>query len=191
MGPSAASCRHHGTGQLLGVHARQRGSVDRRERGGVWRRQQSCPGDLRRSRFRVVKDLLQRVDGVWLLHLRPKRRTRVQDFYILILSLYFDVDVQFRAWRRRRRLKLLALALATNCRHSMLSLQRTSFHLTPSFETSLYGCILIPTMLQRVCSECELQQAFLMCCGTLFPKCVVGLSTVSGEGNRKYREMRC
>lgn len=75
----------------------------------------------------------------------------------------------------------IACALATNCCHSMFSLQRTSFHLTPSFEESLYGCILIPTMLHRVCSECELEQAFLVCCGTLFPKNVVGLSTVSRE----------
>lgn len=83
----------------------------------------------------------------------------------------------------------IACALATNCCHSMLSLQRTSFHLTLSFEKSLYGCIPIPTMLQRVCSECEFEQAFLMCCGTLFPKYVVGLSTVSGEENRKYRQV--
>lgn len=84
----------------------------------------------------------------------------------------------------------IACALATNCCHSMLSLQRTGFHSTPSFEKSLYGCVLIPTMPQRVCSECELEQAFLMCCGTLFPKYVVGLSTVSGDENRKYHEMR-
>lgn len=56
----------------------------------------------------------------------------------------------------------IAQALATNCCHSVFSLQCTSFHLTPSFEKALYGCILIPTMLQRVCSECELKQAFLM-----------------------------
>lgn len=64
----------------------------------------------------------------------------------------------------------IARALATDCRHSMLSLQRTSFHLTPSFEKSLYGCVLIPTMLQRVCGECELEPAFFDVLWNTIPK---------------------
>lgn len=48
------------------------------------------------------------------------------------------------------------------------------------FEKALFGCILIPTMLRRVCSECELKQAFLMCSGTLFP-------TYIGRPQRRLR----
>lgn len=46
VGQSPASCRHLCYGQLLSLHAWQRGAVGRCQRGGIWRCHKSSTGDL-------------------------------------------------------------------------------------------------------------------------------------------------
>lgn len=60
VGPGTAPRGHRRSGQLLSLHARQRGSVDWCERGSVWWSEQSCSGDLRRSCVWFLKDVMSR-----------------------------------------------------------------------------------------------------------------------------------
>lgn len=61
VGQSTASYRHLSYGQLLSLHAWQRGAVGRCQRGGIWRCHKSSIGDLWRPSFWFLRTRL----SVW------------------------------------------------------------------------------------------------------------------------------
>lgn len=71
VGQSTASYRHLSYGQLLSLHAWQRGAVGRCQRGGIWRCHKSSIGDLWRPSLWFLRTRL----SVWK-HSRYRGNTR-------------------------------------------------------------------------------------------------------------------
>lgn len=190
VGPSAASRRHHGTGQLLSVHAGQCGSMGRRQRGSVRRRQQSRPGDLRRSCFWFLKDLMHR-------HSRRRLATSVaaqeEERGAAFLHIYtiaiFQCGHSISSLATSQEAKI-ARVLATNCCHFVFSLQHTSFHLKPSLWKSsfwLYSYTNDAAAFVVNVSSSRLFWCALEHCSQHTP---VGPSAARGQENRKLHEIR-